>query len=127
MSQYIFFGTIIPGQPPLYLRLYVDDFYYFGESTILEKKFEQDFGSEIDIAFNCPVDYFLGIFFTHHWDDNNNVTIHLGQYAFIDNLVLGINSYLVSLYPIFCYFSTYLWVLSDCSPNNLPFVFARIL
>ena len=36
-SPCIFFGTPIQGKPPLYLRLYVDDFIYFSEDNEVEK------------------------------------------------------------------------------------------
>ena len=37
-SPCIFFGTPIPGKPPLYLGLYVDDFIYFSEDDEVEKE-----------------------------------------------------------------------------------------
>jgi hypothetical protein len=46
-SPCLFHGTLIPGQPPIYLGLYVDDFFYFSESREVEEKFEKDFGKEI--------------------------------------------------------------------------------
>ena len=85
-SPCLFSGTLIPGQPPLYLGLYVDDFLYFSEDRNVEKHFETSFGAEIDTEFNGQIGYFLGINFncTRHHD--NNVTIHLGQEAFIESL-----------------------------------------
>jgi hypothetical protein len=82
----IFFGTLIPGHPPLYLGLYVDDFVYFSSSKIVEEKFENDFGAAIDTDFNGQIGYFLGINFECKKDENGEVTIHMGQEAFIDNL-----------------------------------------
>jgi hypothetical protein len=85
-SPCIFFGTLIPGEPPLYLGLYVDDFIYFSESQKVEELFESKFGAAISTDFNGQIGYFLGINFTCTRHSDNNVTIHLGQEAFIENL-----------------------------------------
>ena len=37
----IFSGLIMPGHPPIYLGLYVDDFIYFSASGLVNKEFEQ--------------------------------------------------------------------------------------
>ena len=86
-SPCIFYGTLIQGLPPLYLGLYVDDFYYFSKSPEVETLFESKFGSEISITFNGPVSYFLGITFTHTKSPSGKVKIHLSQEAFIDHLL----------------------------------------
>jgi deoxyuridine 5'-triphosphate nucleotidohydrolase len=85
-SPCIFFGTLIPGEPPLYLGLYVDDFCYFSTSRAVEEKFETDFGNKIDTDFNGQIGYFLGINFDCKRHDDGNVSIHLSQEAFIENL-----------------------------------------
>jgi dUTPase len=85
-SPCIFFGSLIPGEPPLYLGLYVDDFIYFSESEAVENLFEQKFGDAISTDFNGQIGYFLGINFTCTRHADGEVTIHLGQEAFIENL-----------------------------------------
>ena len=85
-SPCIFYGTLIKGQPPLFLGLYVDDFLYFSESEEVENVFQKRFGAEIDTDFNGQIGYFLGINFDCTKHDDDNVTIHLSQEAFIDNL-----------------------------------------
>jgi hypothetical protein len=40
-SPCIFYGELIPRQPPLYLSLYVDDFCYFSQSRAIEKKLKK--------------------------------------------------------------------------------------
>jgi hypothetical protein len=85
-SPCIFFGTLIEGHPPLYLGLYVDDFIYFSESKDVEKLFEKDFGEAITTDFNGQIGYFLGINFSCTQHNDGNVTIHLGQEAFVKNL-----------------------------------------
>ena len=67
--------------------MYVDDFYYFSQSPEVEALFEKQFSSAIDLTLNGPVDYFLGITFNHSTDAQGNVTIHMSQQAFIDNLL----------------------------------------
>ena len=85
-SPCLFYGTLIDGQPPLYLGLYVDDFIYFSESTAVENKFEKDFGAKLDTDFNGKIGFFLGINFMHQTATNDNVFIMMTQEAFIDNL-----------------------------------------
>jgi deoxyuridine 5'-triphosphate nucleotidohydrolase len=85
-SPCIFYGSIIEGEPPLYLGLYVDDFIYFSESSKVEKHFEEKFGSAISTDFNGQIGYFLGINFTCQKHEDSSVSIHLGQEAFIENL-----------------------------------------
>ena len=85
-SPCIFYGCLVKGEPPLYLGLYVDDFLYFSESSKVEQVFEERFGAEIDTDFNGQIGYFLGINFDCTRHDDNDVTIHLSQEAFIDNL-----------------------------------------
>lgn len=51
-SQCIFYGkNLIPGQPPIFLGLCVDDFIYYSKSPQVEAKFEKDFSSKIRITF----------------------------------------------------------------------------
>jgi hypothetical protein len=85
-SPCIFSGTIIKGEPPLYLGLYVNDFIYFSESAKVESTFEEKFGKSITTDFNGQIGYFLGINFTCTRHDDGAVSIHLGQEAFIENL-----------------------------------------
>ena len=85
----------IPGCPPIYLGLYVDDFIYFSEGKQVEQEFEDDFGSQITIDFNGPITYFLGINFTTHCNKNGDVCITLTQTSFINHLaiVAGLGQY----------------------------------
>lgn len=64
-SQCIHYGTLIPGQPPIYVALYVDDFPYFSKSTIVEQVFKTNFHAQISTTFQGPVTHFLGLFFQH--------------------------------------------------------------
>ena len=86
-SPCLFKGTIIKGQPPIYLGLYVDDFIYFSESSEVEKRFEKEFDKLISIDWNGEIDYFLGISFDCKKDKQRKVTIKMHQEAFVDHLL----------------------------------------
>ena len=82
----IFVGTLIPGEPPLYLGLYVDDFIYFSASDAVEKKFKKDVGAATNVDLMGRVSHFLGIRF--QWRvTNDNVAVHLSQQAFAEALI----------------------------------------
>jgi hypothetical protein len=85
-SSCLFYGTLIPGQPPLYLGLYVNDFIYYSTSDKVEQKFEKDFQSKLDMDLNGRVLHFLGINFKTKQHEDGHVSILLSQEAFIDTL-----------------------------------------
>ncbi len=82
----IFHGTLIEGEPPVYVGIYVDDFIYFSSSEKVEKEFEKRFGATIPMEFNGDITYFLGINFKCQRHPDNHVSIFLSQQAFIENL-----------------------------------------
>ena len=73
----IFYGSLIPGHPPLYLGLYVDYLIYFSESDAVEKAFEKGFGAKIKTTFNGQVDHFLGLAFSISKSPSGNTHITL--------------------------------------------------
>ena len=84
----IFSGTPIPGQPPLYLAIYVDDFIYFSESDEVEQKFQTDLQSHVPTNFMGKVTHFLGHKFIWSQDKTNKTaSCHISQVAFIDNIL----------------------------------------
>ena len=83
----LFTGVLIPGQPPLYLGLYVDDFIYFTESPQVEKAFETRLSDLIPVDWNGDIDYCLGIKFTNTAHPDGYVTITLTQEAFVEHLL----------------------------------------
>ena len=87
-SPCIFFGTLIEGQPPIYVGIYVDDVIYFSPSRDVEIQFETSLKEKIEIEFNGQIGYFLGINFTCVKEENNDVSIHLSQEAFIDSIAI---------------------------------------
>ncbi len=86
-SPCIFYGTLIEGEPPLYLGLYVDDFIYFSESQEVETHFEKSFKSKMPMTFNSEISYFLGINFTCKRHKDGHVSIMLDQESFVDTVV----------------------------------------
>ena len=85
-SNCIFYGHLLPNQPPIYLGLYVDDFVYFSTSNAVEQEFEKLFSSKIEMTLNGPVTHFLGIKFSTIHHDDGNITTKLSQEAFVDTL-----------------------------------------
>ena len=59
-DQCVFMATPIPGKPPIYLGLYVDDFVYYSTSDEVEKWFEQGLQSKVKVDFSGTVSWFLG-------------------------------------------------------------------
>ena len=84
----LYYGKILPNEPPLYLGLYVDDFLFFSKSTKVESYFQQEFEKHVTkVTWNKEVDYFLGVKFDCSRQSPNKVTIQLSQTAFMENLL----------------------------------------
>ena len=83
----IFTGSIIEGEPPLYLGLYVDDFIYFSKSQKVEQAFEAKFGAAYKVDFQKEISHFLGVKFTNVVHKDGHVDIFMTQTADIDTLV----------------------------------------
>ena len=64
-SPCIFTGTLIEGEPSFYLGLYVDDFIYFSESTLVEEELQKCIENDtpLNVDFEGPVivSHFLGL------------------------------------------------------------------
>ena len=76
----LFKGTIIKGEPPLFLGLYVDDFVFFSTSPKVEKEFELKLKSKTNVDFMGNVRF--------QWRQNSDsLQVHLSQEAFAGNLI----------------------------------------
>ena len=75
---YIFSGSIMPGHPPIYMGLYVDDFIYFSASNVVKTEFERRIkdDQEIIVDFEGERTTFLGMKL-HQIADDDSLTIHL--------------------------------------------------
>jgi hypothetical protein len=91
LSPCLFTGVLIPGQPPIYVGIYVDDIIYFSVSDAVEKEFETKLSSIGSVDFMGQVSLFLGTEFTwvHHPD--GHVTVSLTQQSFIESLMESLN------------------------------------
>jgi hypothetical protein len=91
LSPCLFVGTLIEGQPPIYVGIYVDDIIYFSSSDAVEQKFEALLSTLGDVDFMGQVSHFLGIEFSWVHHDDGNVSVSLTQQSFAENLVDSVN------------------------------------
>jgi hypothetical protein len=61
LSPCLFIGSLIPGEPPIYIGIYVDDIIYFSASDAVERKFEEHLSEIGTVDFMGQVSFFLGI------------------------------------------------------------------
>ena len=78
----------MPGHPPIYGGLYVDDFIYFSASKLVETEFERRIKEDQNmlVDFEGDLKMFLGM----KWQqiaDNESLTIHLPKEATIRAIV----------------------------------------
>jgi deoxyuridine 5'-triphosphate nucleotidohydrolase len=71
----------------LYLGLYVDDLCYFSTSDSCEKAFEDKLQSFTTVDFMGDISHFLGIKFKWKQHADGNITTHMSQQAFSENLI----------------------------------------
>lgn len=89
-SPCVFTGELIPGEPPLYLGLYVDNFTYFSSSDAVEQKFMELMDSQYSVSYDDCLDWFLGMKF--NWYETDTVLkCHVHQEAFILDTVARYN------------------------------------
>jgi hypothetical protein len=51
-------SVLVPGEPPIYVGIYVDDIIYFSASDLVEKKFEEKLSSIGTVDFMGQVSLF---------------------------------------------------------------------
>jgi hypothetical protein len=83
----LFTGSLLAGEPPLYLCIYVIDFTYFSNSDNVEKAFEQSLSMELRVDFMGDVAWFLGK--CYNWQPTNDdlVTVSITQTAKIESML----------------------------------------
>jgi hypothetical protein len=86
-SPCLFFGTIIDGEAPIYVGIYVDDIIYFSPSEAVEKQFENLLSTIGEVDYMGQVSHFLGIEFTWHHHVDGNVSVNLTQQSFTESLL----------------------------------------
>ena len=85
-SPCVFSGSLIPGQPPLYVGLYVDDFAFFSNSDAVESRFRTLLNSKYTVSYDDQLEWFLGMKFD--WKRTpTSLKCHVHQEAFILDVV----------------------------------------
>ncbi len=114
ISPCLFTGVIIPGEPPIYVRIYVDDIIYFSCSDSVEKRFEELLSVIGSVDFMGQVGQFLGTEFTWFEHPDGHLTVTLTQQSFTETL-------LDSLHIEHVRQSTFLTPYrSDCCIDSIP-------
>jgi hypothetical protein len=112
-SPCLFVGTLIPGHPPIYAGIYVDDIIYFSNSDEVEKQFETLLSTLGDVDFMGQVSHFLGIEFTRKFHPDGNLSVSLTQQSFVDTLLESLG---ISIDGISTYTSPY---QADCHIDSI--------
>jgi hypothetical protein len=99
-SPCLFIGTIIEGEPPIYVGIYVDDIIYFSTSDAVERRFESLLSTLGNVDFMGQVSHFLGIEFTWVHHDDGHLSVSLTQLSFAEILIdsLGFTSASISTF-----------------------------
>jgi len=80
-------GQLLPGEPPIYVGIYVDDIIYFSPSDRVEEEFASKLSSIGDVDFMGQVAHFLGIEFTWKYSSDGHLSVTLTQQSFIEALL----------------------------------------
>jgi hypothetical protein len=115
-SPCLFIGSLIPGEPPIYVGIYVDDIIYFSPSDQVEKQFETSLSTIGNVDFMGQVSHFLVIEFTWKSLPDGNLCVSLTQHSFIDTLLDNMG---ISIDNVSSYSSPY---CSGFPIDSVPFV-----
>jgi hypothetical protein len=93
-------SSLIPGLPPIYVGIYVDDIIYFSLNDTVENQFEALLSTIGNVDFMGQVSHFLGIEFTLKHLPGGHLSVSLTQQPFTDTLLqsLGISIDSLSTY-----------------------------
>jgi hypothetical protein len=83
----IFHGAIIPGQPPLYLAIYIDDFLYFSLDDKVEQYFQTAISRKLKVDFLGDAEWYLGIKFDWNTSSDGSVTCQISQEGYAAAIV----------------------------------------
>ena len=73
----VFKCTPLPGEPPIYVGLYVDDFIYYSKSDKVEAWFETNLKSHVKVDFLGTATWFLGQRYDWCTDDDGRLSCHV--------------------------------------------------
>ena len=82
-SPCLFTGVLVPGEPPIFVGIYVDDIIYFSVNDSVEKVFEEKLSTIGNVDFMGQVSLFLGTEFSWVIHEDSHVTVKLTQQSFI--------------------------------------------
>jgi hypothetical protein len=83
----IFHGSLIPGKPPLYLAIYVDDFLYFSLDDEVEKYFETALCQKLRVDFLGDAGWYLGMKFNWNHGSDGLVSRHISEEGYAAAIV----------------------------------------
>jgi hypothetical protein len=88
MSQLslIFYGHTIPGKPPLYLAVYVNDSINFSPDETVKRHFEMTMQAQLRVDFFGTFKWFLGTYYDG-FHEESRASVHLSQEAHSRQLV----------------------------------------
>ena len=86
-SPCLFVGQLLPGEPPIYVRIYVDDIIYFSPTDKVEPEFESRLSTIGNVDFMGQVTHFLGKEFTWKHSSDGHLQVTLTQQSFIEALL----------------------------------------
>jgi hypothetical protein len=114
-SPCIFMGHLIPGEPPIYVGIYVNDIIYFSQSDAIERSFESKLSTLGNVDFMGQVSHFLGIEFTWQYLSDGHLAVSVTQQFFIDTFLTSLN---IAVEGISMYTTPY---KSGSSIDSIPF------
>jgi hypothetical protein len=62
-SPFLFYVHPLPGKPPLYVAVYVNDFVYFSPDESVERYFETTMQAQLRVDFFFTVEWFLDAYY----------------------------------------------------------------
>jgi hypothetical protein len=113
-SPCLFMGTLIDGEAPIYIGIYVDDIIYFSPSDAVEQKFEQLLSTIGNIDYMGRVSHFLGIEFSWQNLPNGHLSVTLTQQSFTESLLENLD---IPIQPSSSFLSPY---RSGISIDSIP-------
>jgi hypothetical protein len=83
----IFHGTTIPGKPPLYLVMYVDDFLYFSLDDEVEQYFQTALSQKLKVEFLGDAEWYLGMKFDWSTLSDGSVNCRISQEGYAAGII----------------------------------------
>jgi hypothetical protein len=75
----LFHGTLLPGKPPIFVAIYVDDILYFSEDDTVEQYYRTALSQKVQVEFLGDAAWYIGIKFDWHKFPDGTISCHLSQ------------------------------------------------